>query len=82
MGYNVDETMVCAALENGGKDSCQGDSGGPLMIQKDDGAWYIEGIVSWGKGCAEAHFAGVYGRVSSMIEWAQATMDREGMPEN
>jgi V8-like Glu-specific endopeptidase len=82
MGYNVDETMICAALDQGGVDSCQGDSGGPLMIQKDDGNWYIEGIVSWGRGCAEANYAGVYGRVSALIDWAMGVIDANGMPSD
>lgn len=56
--------MVCAGYENGGFDSCQGDSGGPLVS---DGV--LVGVVSWGKGCAEPGFPGVYAKVSAVREW-------------
>jgi trypsin len=58
-------SMVCAGLAEGGKDSCQGDSGGPLSGVAADGTRKLIGIVSWGQGCAEANFYGVYGRVSA-----------------
>lgn len=58
-------SMVCAGLAEGGKDSCQGDSGGPLVGVASDGTRKLIGIVSWGQGCAEPDFYGVYGRVSA-----------------
>ncbi|WP_264373377.1 trypsin-like serine protease [Pseudoalteromonas luteoviolacea] len=43
--YNgqISDTMICARLEEGGKDSCQGDSGGPLIVQRN--LPYTEGLV-------------------------------------
>ncbi|MGH3879097.1 MAG: S1 family peptidase [Actinophytocola sp.] len=64
-------SMVCAGLPEGGKDSCQGDSGGPLEGVAADGTRKVIGIVSWGQGCAEPNFYGVYGRVSAMSDLIQ-----------
>jgi secreted trypsin-like serine protease len=51
--------LVCAADTN--KDSCQGDSGGPLA---DTATRQLIGIVSFGRGCAEPGFPGVYTEVA------------------
>ncbi|XP_055590612.1 trypsin-1-like [Uranotaenia lowii] len=65
----IHESMICAGfLEQGGKDSCQGDSGGPLTI---DGQ--LVGVVSWGRGCAEAGYPGVYSNVASVLDWINET---------
>ncbi|MFG2474722.1 S1 family peptidase [Streptomyces fagopyri] len=52
--------MVCAGFTNGGTDTCQGDSGGPLLI-----GGVLAGITSWGNGCAEAGYPGVYTRLTT-----------------
>jgi uncharacterized repeat protein (TIGR01451 family) len=63
--------MLCAGLlDVGGKDSCQGDSGGPLVVfDAATQSWQQAGIVSWGSGCAEPNFPGVYTRLSNYINW-------------
>jgi len=50
--------MFCAAAS--GKDSCSGDSGGPIILKSTSSTKVLLGGVSWGNGCAEAGFPGVY----------------------
>eukprot|EP00594_Rhizosolenia_setigera_P008877 CAMPEP_0178972878 /NCGR_PEP_ID=MMETSP0789-20121207/21325_1 /TAXON_ID=3005 /ORGANISM="Rhizosolenia setigera, Strain CCMP 1694" /LENGTH=550 /DNA_ID=CAMNT_0020660509 /DNA_START=93 /DNA_END=1745 /DNA_ORIENTATION=- len=80
-GATITDVMFCAASP--GKDSCQGDSGGPLVIKnknkkeggegKDDPSTDVQvGVVSWGFGCADASFPGVYARVSKYIDFIQS----------
>ena len=54
-------TMVCAG--NGATDTCQGDSGGPLMVPDGPNARVLAGVTSWGLGCADPDFPGVYVRL-------------------
>merc|ERR1719347_2230925 len=72
-GYGTIESMICAGLPEGGKDSCQGDSGGPFFLNDPESPTLI-GIVSWGIGCARAGYPGVYTEVSYFIDWIQDTM--------
>ncbi|UYV78006.1 hypothetical protein LAZ67_15003180 [Cordylochernes scorpioides] len=69
----IHDEMMCAGYQYGGRDACQGDSGGPLMI-KDQGRWYLIGIVSAGYSCAKQQQPGIYHRVSSSSDWISATM--------
>lgn len=61
--------MLCAGYKEGGKDSCSGDSGGPLSIVNDDDIRTLIGVVSWGGGCAQPKYVGVYARVTSVRTW-------------
>ncbi len=64
----ITDTMMCAGYETGGIDTCQGDSGGPLTFQK-DGIDYGVGVTSWGNGCANAGYFGVYTNVAAYHDW-------------
>ena len=66
---DITNNMVCAGDNNGGEDSCQGDSGGPLIMTNSDGEYELIGIVSWGYGCAEAGYPGVYSKIHSRLDW-------------
>lgn len=65
----ITDAMMCAA--DVGQDSCQGDSGGPLWDQEK--ATQV-GVVSWGYGCAEAGYPGVYSRISTVFPWIRDTI--------
>ncbi|XP_028809992.1 coagulation factor VII [Denticeps clupeoides] len=72
-GLRLTGNMLCAGFKEGGRDSCQGDSGGPLVTRYKNTSFLL-GIVSWGKGCAESNFYGIYTRVSSFLEWIESNM--------
>nr|XP_045606116.1 uncharacterized protein LOC123763169 [Procambarus clarkii] len=66
MDTEVHNRVLCAAAE--GKDACQGDSGGPLVHLNGDQYTQI-GIVSWGIGCADNKYPGIYTRISAFNKW-------------
>lgn len=65
----ISDRMICAGFKAGGKDSCTGDSGGPLVVKDPAGRMKLVGTVSWGDGCAVPGKYGIYGKVSSAIDW-------------
>lgn len=69
-GSTITSGMICAGLQQGGRDSCQGDSGGPLFGTPSGATGpVLIGVVSWGQGCALAGYPGVYARVSHFHAW-------------
>ena len=63
-------TQVAAGFPEGGVDTCQGDSGGPLLVPAGTGMRLV-GDTSYGNGCAEPGYPGVYGRLAgdTLREW-------------
>jgi secreted trypsin-like serine protease len=77
--YPADEydriSMLCAGDIPGYLiDTCWGDSGGPLAIN--DGSRYVlAGVTSWGYGCAESNYPGIYARVTTYLSWIDTYVD-------
>ncbi|XP_034018016.1 plasminogen isoform X2 [Thalassophryne amazonica] len=69
----VKDHEMCAGNIEGGTDSCQGDSGGPLVCYWQS-RFILQGVTSWGLGCANAMRPGVYARVSKFIDWLGRTI--------
>jgi secreted trypsin-like serine protease len=67
------ETQVAAGYPEGGVDTCQGDSGGPLLVPAGS-TMRLVGDTSYGAGCAEPGFPGVYGRLAdaTLREWIRS----------
>ncbi|XP_014370772.2 trypsin-1 [Papilio machaon] len=61
---DITQGMLCATANNPPRDACQGDSGGPLVVNNT-----LVGVVSWGEGCADMSYPGVYTRVSEYNSW-------------
>jgi secreted trypsin-like serine protease len=72
----VPGNMICAGVPTGGIDSCQGDSGGPLEVGDGNGGRVLAGVVSWGEGCAEAEYPGVYADLTAQYNWISGYLSR------
>merc|ERR1712226_349874 len=75
--------MLCAGWLKGGQDACAGDSGGPLVCRVEDpnnpgrylNQWVLQGLVSWGLGCAKAGQPGVYTNVPKLSDWVTSKIN-------
>jgi trypsin len=69
-GFESRTQVAAGFVGQGGVDSCQGDSGGPLLVPASNG-WRLVGDTSYGIGCGEPDYPGVYGRVAdtTIREW-------------
>ncbi|XP_022090489.1 trypsin-like [Acanthaster planci] len=75
---SITSNMFCAAAS--GKDSCQGDSGGPIVssygsspVSGSTPNPTLRGIVSWGYGCADSRYPGVYTNIANYCSWISST---------
>ncbi|XP_072292916.1 neurotrypsin [Eucyclogobius newberryi] len=77
-GARFTSRMMCAGSlsEHQRVDSCQGDSGGPLVCQDERGRWVLTGVISWGHGCGNPAFPGVYTRVSKFLRWIDKIINK------
>ena len=73
-GSSIHDSMICAGLDAGDKDSCQGDSGGPMVCEY-NGKYFLEGVVPWGHECADPRKYGVYARVRYLSQWVNQMMN-------
>jgi trypsin len=69
-GYAANSN-VCAGYLDGTGDACQGDSGGPLVLNG-----RLLATVSWGKGCAEPGYPGVYAEIAPNAKTLQAQINK------
>jgi trypsin len=69
------KTQIGAGYPQGGVDTCQGDSGGPLLVpDAATSTLRLAGDTSYGNGCAEPGFPGIYGRLgdTTLREWVRS----------
>ncbi|KAL1779983.1 serine protease 38 [Sigmodon hispidus] len=71
--------MLCAGDIKNVRNVCEGDSGGPLVCKLNQ-TWLQIGIVSWGRGCAQPLYPGVYANVSFFMSWIRYHMENTPIP--
>ena len=74
-------SMLCALGDEVPEpaDACEGDSGGPLVLyNRQTGSLLAVGIVSWGIGCRNPFYPGVYTKVAHFAKWIKATTSQTG----
>ena len=71
---SIDDSMLCAGLDEGGIGLCNGDSGTPLVCEF-NGAWYLEGVGSWSIGCGEPNYYVVFAKVRTLRSWLLSNIE-------
>lgn len=77
---SITDNMIGAGFMGGGKDGCQGDSGGPIVVN-DNRNYKVAGVSSFGTGCAQENYPGIYTRVSQYDAWIQNTTGLSNIKE-
>jgi secreted trypsin-like serine protease len=69
------DNQLCAGQTVSGDSACQGDSGGPLL-QKYNGQWIVQGVVSYIDECRTNDHAppNIYVKVSAYMSWIEKTI--------
>ena len=71
--FVITEQQLCTKTPNDSAiatDACHGDSGGPLIqLDTDINEYILTGVISFGKGCANPNFPGVYAKVEYFLDW-------------
>ena len=64
-------------------DTCQGDSGGPLVqYYNNDNDIVQTGITSFGLGCGNKKYPGVYARVDHFMDWIDEVINKDNQQNN
>ncbi|XP_023675980.1 neurotrypsin isoform X1 [Paramormyrops kingsleyae] len=72
-GDRYSSRMLCVGSLPAGRraEACHADDGGPLVCHGEGGRWILTGVVSWGRGCADPVFPGVYTPVARFLHWIE-----------
>ncbi len=79
-GVNITANMFCAGYTKGIQESCRGHDGSPL-VSRYEGTSFLTGVVSWGKGCDQPGYYGIYTKVSNFLKWLEVVMKTPGSPD-
>ncbi|MCP5175388.1 MAG: trypsin-like serine protease, partial [Moraxellaceae bacterium] len=76
-------SMMCANAIDAqtSSDTCEGDSGSGLIIYNNFFEPVLLGITSWGNGCAQQGYAGVYTRLAMFDDWLKSIIYPEPIPK-